>query len=378
MKAFYKAQAKSSMQKKLLVAAYPIVIIVCAITVIFAAVSGSREIDYVITDGNTNIMISSYSQSPESVLSEAGIKENIIDYQVHDMGEFVQITVYRPMTVTVVCDGHTTLTTLESGSVADVLSKLNIVLDSDDTLSHSLEEQVYDGMEISVTRVNTEYKTVITEIPNSTKYVDSPYLPYGTDKVITEGSSGSKETVYKGIYVDGILESFTVESQQITSEPIDAVIAHGTKGSPADLVSGSENDYVKASSSTTGGAAESAQSEAVISNTDAASENSVSTFSGETLAYSKVLNMTATAYTYNSGANITYSGAPAQVGIVAALPSTLPQGTKVYIVAADGSWEYGVAIVGDKPARNIIDLFMETYDECIQFGVRDALVYVLD
>ena len=88
--------------------------------------------------------------------------------------------------------------------------------------------------------------------------------------------------------------------------------------------------------------------------------------------------MTATAYTYTSGANITSSGVPAQVGVVAALPRTLPQGTRVYIVSPYGSWEYGVATVGDRPANDIIDLFMETYDECIQFGVRDALVYVLD
>ncbi len=378
MKASFKVSAKSTLQKKLLVAAYPIVIVVCAITVIFAAVSGSKEIDYVISDGNTTIKLSSYSQSPESVLSEAGIEENIIDYQVDNMGDFVQITVHRPMTVTVVCDGHTTLTTSESDTVASVLSKLNIILDSDDTLSHGLDEQVYDGMQITVSRVYTEYKTVITEIPNSTKYVDSPYLPYGTDKVITEGAVGTKETVYKGVYVDGILESFAVESQQITSEPVDTVIAHGTKGFSDNSESDTINQDNETSLNTTDYTSDSISTDAFDDNSDTGDEKSVSTFSGETLTYSEVLNMTATAYTYNSGANITYSGAPAQVGIVAALPSTLPQGTKVYIVAEDGSWEYGVAIVGDKPARNIIDLFMETYDECIQFGVRDALVYVLD
>ena len=90
--------------------------------------------------------------------------------------------------------------------------------------------------------------------------------------------------------------------------------------------------------------------------------------------------MTATAYTYssNSKMNITSSGVPVQVGVVAALPSTIKPGTKVYIVSAYGTWEYGVATVGDTPGRDIIDLFMETESECRQFGVKDALVYILD
>jgi 3D (Asp-Asp-Asp) domain-containing protein len=53
----------------------------------------------------------------------------------------------------------------------------------------------------------------------------------------------------------------------------------------------------------------------------------------------------------------------------------------MYIEAADGSWIYGYAtaedcgggIKGDK-----IDLFFDTYDECIQFGVRKAVVYILE
>ena len=84
--------------------------------------------------------------------------------------------------------------------------------------------------------------------------------------------------------------------------------------------------------------------------------------------------MTATAY---YGGGTTSSGAPAQVGIVAALPGVIPAGTRVYIVSPYGSWEYGVAVVGDTPGINVVDLYMDTYEECIQFGMRDALVYIL-
>ena len=42
-------------------------------------------------------------------------------------------------------------------------------------------------------------------------------------------------------------------------------------------------------------------------------------------------------------------------------------------------YTYGFAIAEDTGVRgNIIDLYMNSYNECIQFGVRDCTVYVLD
>ncbi len=114
--------------------------------------------------------------------------------------------------------------------------------------------------------------------------------------------------------------------------------------------------------------------------TETPSENVVTTMSGEQYVYTKAINMTATAYTYsNNELDITASGRPVQVGVVSADFSVIPMNTKVYIVAADGSWEYGYAIVGDTGVRgNTIDIFLETYDECINFGIRDAIVYILE
>ena len=103
----------------------------------------------------------------------------------------------------------------------------------------------------------------------------------------------------------------------------------------------------------------------------------MTTASGEELSYSKIIGIKAYAYTYSAG-SLTASGAPVQVGIVAMLRSTLPQGTRVYVVTNDGKYTYGPAVVGDVPGGDIIDLFFETAEECRQFGVRNATVYVLD
>ena len=375
---------KISTHKKLLFAAYPIIIAVCALAVVFAAVSGSRCIEYLVTDGNTMIKVSSYSQDPEEVLREVGIFDTILSYNVEDKDNYTEIQVEMPVTVSVECDGSQIFTSSGKSTVKELLDNLGIVLSEEDQISCDMEDVLYDGMEINVTRVKTEHKTVTKQLPNQTKYIESPYLDYGEETVISEGSDGKIETIYKGVYINGILESLSIESQS-TTEPVDEIIAYGTKGTEPDAA---QEQIQQANKGTNVSTEENnhnledgqdSQDDVSTTETDTpSSDNIVTTLYGEELEYSKVLNMTATAYTYHSGANITSSGAPAQVGIVAALPSTIPQGTTVYIVAADGSWEYGVAIVGDRPAHDIIDLFMETRDECIQFGVRDALVYILD
>lgn len=88
-----------------------------------------------------------------------------------------------------------------------------------------------------------------------------------------------------------------------------------------------------------------------------------------------VTTMNATAYHPNDGggAGITATGTRAGYGTVAVDPDVIPLGSKVYIpqygeaVAADT----GGAIIGKK-----IDLCMESYEECYQFGRRDVQVFV--
>jgi 3D (Asp-Asp-Asp) domain-containing protein len=92
--------------------------------------------------------------------------------------------------------------------------------------------------------------------------------------------------------------------------------------------------------------------------------------------YAEAITMEATAYlpTDGGGSGITASGIPATYGVVAVDPNVIPLGTRLYIpgygeaIAADT----GGAIVGNK-----IDLCMESYGECMAFGRRDVLVYVL-
>jgi 3D (Asp-Asp-Asp) domain-containing protein len=53
----------------------------------------------------------------------------------------------------------------------------------------------------------------------------------------------------------------------------------------------------------------------------------------------------------------------------------------MYIESADGSFVYGYAVAGDTGGKikgNRIDLYMDTRSECLNFGVRNLKVYILE
>ena len=106
----------------------------------------------------------------------------------------------------------------------------------------------------------------------------------------------------------------------------------------------------------------------------------LTTASGETYYYSKVLTCTATAYSCEGYIGHTYSGTVARVGAIAVDPSVIPLGTRLYIVTNDGRYIYGHCVaedIGGSIKGNKVDLYFDTIAECWRFGVRTCTVYVL-
>jgi 3D (Asp-Asp-Asp) domain-containing protein len=68
------------------------------------------------------------------------------------------------------------------------------------------------------------------------------------------------------------------------------------------------------------------------------------------------------------------------MGTVAVDPRYIPYGTRMFIIANDGSYVYGIseaedcggAIKGDR-----VDLYFPTYAECMEFGWRNCTIYFL-
>lgn len=96
--------------------------------------------------------------------------------------------------------------------------------------------------------------------------------------------------------------------------------------------------------------------------------------------YVNVLTGNACAYTADPDALMS-TGKPVFQGYVAVDPDIIPYGSELYIVAEDGE-VYGYAIAADtgysvRKGHIIVDLFMNEYDDCIQWGNKPVNVYVL-
>ena len=188
--------------------------------------------------------------------------------------------------------------------------------------------------EKNIVHVTTMLQTRVEEAAFGTRYI-------GVEKagvqpfVVTAGVAGEKVVTYRLTLRNGVEVSREKIGEEITRQPVDQVVNRGAGG------------------------------EIVIN--------------GQRYNYSQAMTMRATAYTTeNKSWKWTASGTVARVGAVAVDKSVIPLGSKLYIVAPDGSWCYGIAVAEDTGVRgNGIDLFYNTYNECIHFGVRNALVYVL-
>ena len=96
--------------------------------------------------------------------------------------------------------------------------------------------------------------------------------------------------------------------------------------------------------------------------------------------YVNVLTGNACAYTADPDALMS-TGKVVFQGYVAVDPDIIPYGSELYIVAEDGE-VYGYAIAADtgysvRKGHIIVDLFMNEYDDCIQWGNKPVNVYVL-
>ena len=123
--------------------------------------------------------------------------------------------------------------------------------------------------------------------------------------------------------------------------------------------------------------AEVVEEAAEISTVEEPAVENVIEISGNDFAYSNVMSMEASAYlpADGGGSGITAMGIPATYGVVAVDPSVIPLGSRVYIPG------YGEALAADVGGAIIgysIDLCMETYAECMNFGRRTVTVYVLE
>jgi len=309
------------------------------------AVSDAQGTVYFTFDGTV-------AQAIESANITIG-ENDIVNYGATEtVSDGMVISVIRAFPVDVKAYGKTIQLEMAAGTVADALEKAGVTLGENDVISHDLAESVSSGMVIFVDEVVYSEKTVTKEIPfeETTKKSDS--YAVGTTKITTKGVPGEKEITYKQKFVNGVLIDSVVVDEKVVKEPVNQVKTVGTKkvtpvkakGEPISTMGTVELDS-----------------------------------NGVPVNYTKVISGSSTAY---YGGGTTASGRPAKVGHVAVDPNVIPYGTKLYIVATDGT-VYGYAIAADtggfvtNGTNTVVDVYLDTYDECIQWGRRNVNIYVL-
>ena len=256
-------------------------------------------------------------------------------------------------TVTVTHQDLTFSTVSRQETVTELLARLDVRPSPLEMVSVAILD---NGIEIIVNSEFVFYEHITNTTEHETVYQYNDKLPDWQENVLQEGRDGERREVYEVIYQDG--EETARQLIDVVDTPAEPTIIE--KGTRANFAN--NGDEVSAI------------------NTNADGSGTITLDNGQTLTFSSSRTMKGTAYTTGGKVGTrTASGTQVRVGVVAVDRSVMPLGTKVYVVSNDGSYVYGFAVAEDTGVRgNIIDLYMDTFNECIQFGVRDCTVYILD
>ena len=311
---------------------------------------------YVINDGDKVVTYTSFATDPAEVLGQAGVSLNEHDTYTTEAGaDGETITINRAQSIAVHYHGQTVKTTSMGETVGELLRRLNLEVSGEDAVSHGLEDKTWDGMDIYIDRVETIRETYSSTIPHEVTYCTDATIPVGVEDVRTEGIDGEMLCTADVVYVNGKEVKRAVTSQTVTREAVAEVIGVGT-GEAIGVVDPKAMPIIE--------------------------DGYITLPTGEVLTYTHRDTVRATAYTHtDAGCDmITSTGSTVHWGTVAVDPRYIPYGTRMFIMASDGSYIYGIATAedcGGDIKGDRMDLYMPTYEQCMEFGRRRCTLYFL-
>lgn len=240
----------------------------------------------------------------------------------------VQITVTRAFGVKVVADGTSREICTVPVTVQEVVDLAGITLGEKDFVKPEPGEMVVPQQEIEVIRVTEKIISEDQEMPYQVEKTTDPTLEKGLSRTLVSGRPGLTRNTLRVTYYNGQEAKRDLLKMETLAQPRTKVVAMGT------ITSVSRG--------------------------------------GQRLDFSEARYMQASAYTYTG--RHTSGGEEPAVGMVAVDPSVIPMGTKLYVEGYGYAWaaDTGGSIRGDR-----IDLFMEEYGQCVNWGRKNVKVYIL-
>ncbi len=169
----------------------------------------------------------------DAALAELGIRADQAKLSVsrtEPLGRAgLAMSITMPRAVTMAVDGGTTSLSTLGATVADALQQAEVKVGQLDRVIPAPETALAAGMTITVNRV--EQKTATETQPVGFQVVDKDdaTLAKGTTRTTTKGVAGQTTLTYTETWVDGKLESRTQTGAQVSTAPVDQVVAVGTK-----------------------------------------------------------------------------------------------------------------------------------------------------
>ena len=313
-------------------------------------------------DGTTHTIYTSGTVSDAIKAADITLpKGTALNYAADQLLEDgMTIEIYDIYKVVIKADGKEFTKVVSGKTVADALNMAGVTLSGEDFSEPAVTTLLKKNIAIEVFRVTVEERTENQVIEYETEYSYNDSLYREDKKVLVEGVDGAKAIVYEDRYINGELSSTTVVSENVVSEPTTELIEVGTKvrknAYPSSIPVGKPISEM-----------------AMPSYLQIGSD-------GIPTTYSSVINAKATAYCIPGG--ITSTGKRAQTGYIAVDPKEIPYGTEMYIVSADGKYVYGYCIAADTggfiySVDWTVDLYMNSEAQCVNWGRRDIIIYVL-
>lgn len=306
---------------------------------------------WTILDGGRVYSSTGFLREPEAILRAAGVELSSVAAYTR---EAETITVHRNPRVTVVYHGQQIETEIQGETAGELLENLGLSLDVNDRLSVPEETVLEGGMTFRVDRVlqREERRTQVEPYEVITYYAS--YLPEGDLVVLTKGRDGELLLSEFVCYVNSIETQRELLEQTRTLAPRAQIQALGTGGVTGPGIT----------------------QEPIIG------DGVILLPTGEKLDYTRVDYVRATAYTHSDPGctSTTATGTKVHHGTVAVDPRYIPYGTRMFIMASDGSYIYGLCeaedcggdIKGDR-----VDLYLPNTEACMEFGRRRCTVYFL-
>ena len=311
------------------------------LSVTVAGATGWAQALYLFSDENGSAALDA---------SNPGIDSVLLNLETGKSGENAVLT--AGTMVTVRRGGETITATARQETVKAFLQRMDIIPGSREMVGIEL---MGNSVTLTISDHLTVYERVTETAPYKTVYRETTTLPEGQEQVARPGRNGQRTAIYEQTWVSGqLVTSQYVE--EISSTAVDEIIERGTA-----MTSVAEGDSV------------------VKVTTNADGSGYLTFASGGTMKFKKAVTVTATAYTagHDGVGYTTATGTFVHEGVAAVDKRVFPLGSKLYVMAK--GMEYGYTSAEDTGMKGQkIDLYLESYQQCIQFGRRSATVYLLE